>query len=70
MGGLIQVGHDYYLKDLMAMVKEFNLLCTIDQEVKLEPIGRVQKFSSRKPKRLFNGQNSSKMELSSRPPAW
>lgn len=70
MGGLIQVGHDYYLKDLMAMVKEFNLLCTIDQEVKLELIGRVQKFSSRKPKRPFNGQNSSKMELSSRPPAW
>lgn len=71
MGGLqTQVGQDYYVKDLMVMMKEFNVLCATDQEVKLEPTDRVQKFSSREPKQLFNGQNGSKMELSSRPRAW
>lgn len=50
--GLTEVGHDYYLEDSMAMEKEFNLLCTTDQEANLEPTGRVQKFSSRKSKQV------------------
>lgn len=52
------------LKDLVAIVKEFNLFCTTDQQLKLGPINKVKKFSSRELKQLFNGQNSSKMECS------
>lgn len=51
------------LKDFVAMVKEFDLRCTTDQQVKLEPIHRVKKFSSRELKQVFNGQNSSKMDM-------
>lgn len=51
------------LKDLVAMVKEFKLLCPTDQQGKLEPIHGVKKFSSRELKQLFNGQNSSKMDM-------
>lgn len=36
------------LKDLMALVKELDVLYTRDEQVKLEPIQRVKKFSSRK----------------------